>query len=209
MIPKLIHQLWIGGPPPNQIAGWMESWLFHHPEWEYRFWGEETRDWLTHTQWLWDEMGEYIAPEQIPQARSDLFRMEVLYRLGGVYADADFEALKPLDPLIEGVECFTAWEVDGKWANMAIAGAVPGHPFLKRLLDNVAEHMDAHRFEGPSSTYITGPRFISQHLGPDVTVFPSSMFYPYSYRQINRRPSYGDAYAVHHWQNQRTRKARR
>lgn len=185
----------------------MATWQLHHPDWEYRLWGEEARDWLTITGDLWDSMGDYIADAQVAQARSDLFRMEVLYRLGGVYADADFEALKPLDPLIEDIECFTAWEVDGEWANLAISGSVSGHPFYTNLLHHLPAHMRRHRFAGPSSTYITGPRYITQHLDPTVTVFPSRMFYPYMWNQIGEMVEYGDAYAAHHWANQRKRYA--
>jgi mannosyltransferase OCH1-like enzyme len=185
----------------------MATWAKVHPDWEYRRWGDaEVDEWLELTRGPWEQMGEYIAPAQIMQARSDLFRMEVLHRIGGVYADADFEARKPLDPLLDGVDCFTAWEIQDKWANMAIAGSVPGHPFTQRLLDNLSAHMDANRFVGPSSTWITGPRYITQHLDSDVTVFPARLFYPYPYTHVGRPVRYGNAYAVHHWANKRMRK---
>lgn len=206
MIPKVVHQLWIGSSLPIHLQPYVVSWSRLHPHWEHRLWGDEVRDWLEITADLWDRMGEYIAAEQVNQARSDLFRYEVLYRLGGVYADADFEALRPLDDLIEGVDCFTAWEVDGIWANMAISGAIPEHPFLGRLLTGLSGHMEANRFAGPSSTWITGPRYLTPLIGGDVTVFPSRLFYPYLWRDIGSEPDVGDAYAVHHWRNQRVRK---
>ena len=40
MIPKIIHQLWVGPKkPPLQL---METWKTNHPDWQYMFWNEET-----------------------------------------------------------------------------------------------------------------------------------------------------------------------
>lgn len=206
MIPKVIHQLWGGSPLPAHLVEYVESWTELHPGWEHRLWdGDEARASLQYTGGLWDRMGEYIAEAQIWQARSDLFRMETLHREGGVYADADFQALRPLDGLC-GVDCWAGWEVDGQWVNLALCGSVPEHPYFGRLLDGVAEWMDKHRFEGPSSTYITGPRYATFQLRDDVTLYPSRFFYPYTWTQIGAEPAYADAYAVHHWRNQRIRR---
>ena len=209
MIPKVVHQLWIGGPLPTHLQPFVDSWPQLNPDWEHLLWDDEkAEDFITLTRDAWDRMGEYIAEDQVNQARSDLFRIEVLFRLGGIYADADFQALRPIDDVVEGVECFTAWEVDTTWANMAISGSVPSHPFLERLLEDLPLHMEANRFAGPSSTWLTGPRFITPRLGSDVVVYPSRSFYPYGWDQIGRKVDYGDAYAVHHWNNQRTRRGK-
>jgi len=39
MINKIIHQLWIG--PDKPPLKWMNTWKEKHPEWEYKFWGNE------------------------------------------------------------------------------------------------------------------------------------------------------------------------
>ena len=41
-IPRIFHQIWVGPDPfPEEFAGYQETWIRHHPEWELRFWTEE------------------------------------------------------------------------------------------------------------------------------------------------------------------------
>ena len=37
-IPKIIHHIWIGSPPPDRIKPFIESWKIHHPDWTYYLW---------------------------------------------------------------------------------------------------------------------------------------------------------------------------
>src|SRR5204863_264320 len=77
--------------------------------------------------------------------RADILRLELLWRYGGVYIDTDFECLKPIDELLEGVEFFTgllkrAGPSKPARVNNAIFGAGPGHPLLDRALDELRVH---------------------------------------------------------------------
>lgn len=203
MIPRIIHQFWVGGPVPDHLAAFMETWRAHHPDWEHRLWGDDDfRGWLRN-QDLFDRADE-IAPGSGNQMRSDIARYEVLHRFGGVYVDADFECLRPVDPLC-GVEFWTAWEMDGRWANMAIAGSVPEHPLLEELIARLPANVEAHKGRRPN--WLTGPRFLTPILRrhPEVAVHPASMFYPYQWHELDRQGEhFPDAWAVHHWNNART-----
>jgi mannosyltransferase OCH1-like enzyme len=171
-------------------------------------WGEEQVESLfpLHNQWLYDEAGE-IAPDHVGQLRSDVLRYEILHRFGGIYVDADFECLKPIDDLLEGVECFAAWEIQDRWVNNAVMGCVPFHPFLERLIAGLTE--SAERNRGFKPNRISGPRYVTpiwRKHGEGVTIFPQRLFYPYGFSEIDKHrvgEEWPDAYAVHHWGNRR------
>ena len=59
-----------------------------------------------------------------PTERSDIIRLEVLFRFGGVYVDTDVECLRPIDPLLrEGADFFAAYMRPGT-VNNAVIGSV-------------------------------------------------------------------------------------
>jgi hypothetical protein len=133
-------------------------------------------------------------------AQSNIARYEILLREGGVYVDTDFECLRNLEPLLDGVECFVAWAEDGV-ANNAIIGARPGHPFVHDLVVSLEDHILQHPAEVPEVVQ-SGPHYLTAVLRrhPEVTVFAPELFYPYAWHERwRRRERFPDAYAVHHW----------
>ena len=91
IIPKKIHQIWIGKEVPKKYKKWRVSWMKNHPEYEY---------------FLWDETKilklDLINRNQFkrainPAVKSDIARYEILYKFGGIYVDTDFESLKKID----------------------------------------------------------------------------------------------------------------
>ena len=202
-----LHIMWAGSPQPDWVRFNIASWRTHNPDWEIRVWDEAMlSDYIQMTRRPWDDMAQYIHPDGIWQGRSDLFRYEVLYREGGVYADADFHCEKSLDPLL--VDGWTAWEIDGSWANMAISGFTPEHPFLAACLRRLEKHMLPYkRHKARGSSALSGPRYLTPILKdfPDVKIYPSAWFYPYGYNELDRNAEhFPEAYAVHHWNHMRT-----
>ena len=55
---------------------------------------------------------EYDNAEKMA-AKSDIFRYEICARFGGVYIDADFEPLRPIEPLLEVDEPLWSDDVSG------------------------------------------------------------------------------------------------
>jgi mannosyltransferase OCH1-like enzyme len=42
VIPRILHQIWVGGAPfPEDFQRYQRSWQKHHPDWELRFWTED------------------------------------------------------------------------------------------------------------------------------------------------------------------------
>ena len=190
VIPRIFHRVWVGSNPvPDEFAAYGEGWKRLHPDWDMR-------------QWTEDNLPELFRPEgadrrRDPTERSDLLRYELVRRFGGVYLDMDFECLKPIDELIEGIDFFVGYivadqfgeEATRRRVGSAIIGAEPGHAILERAIREAQPR--------PDFTYdkdATGPLFLERLLQdfPDATRFPLEYLYPQTPEQEE------DAYAIHH-----------
>lgn len=201
----MIHRAWLGGDEPEWMqalaAGWQQL-----PGWWVRGWGESDLPPLRN-QHLFDLAPE-IAPDHVGQLRSDILRYELILEHGGVWVDTDFELVRPFDDLLEGVECFAAWEVQDRWVNNAIFGAVPGHPFVEKLVELLPASIESQ--PGARPARMSGPQFVTKvwaRHGEGVTVFDEEQFYPYSWREAGKHEP-GEEWpehvrAVHHWANKR------
>lgn len=193
IIPRVFHRVWLGNEPmPDEFKRFGETWQSLHADWKMILWTDTTLPPLKNA-WA------YAQPRSL-SAKCNIARYEILLQHGGIYVDTDFECLKNLEPLLQDVECFVAWEREDM-ANNAIIGVVPGHPFLRDLVDSLEERVRKMPNADPSVTQ-SGPHYLTDvlHRHPEVTVFPASLFYPYDWHERWRRfEVFPDAYAVHHW----------
>ena len=190
MVPRIIHQVWVGPEPlPDEFAAYGATWRRHHPDWEYRLWTDEN---------LPQGLSLAACYERLrsPVERCDLLRLALLAMFGGVYIDTDFECLKPIDPLLEGVDFFIGDLKPGR-PNHALMGASPDHPILRRAMGEVKPR----EFFGYDKA-ATGPLFFNGILADyDVRTYPPEYFYPSTVSERER------AYAIHHaartWKDER------
>jgi mannosyltransferase OCH1-like enzyme len=197
-IPRTIHRIWLGDAEmPEEHRHWGEGWAVHHPGWEVKTWGNEEYERLV-------PAAARGRARQWSEA-SDLLRYEILAREGGVYVDTDVECRRPLEELLEGITAFAAWEAPQR-VGTSVLGAVPRHPAFAEAAREARETVGL----GPDSAFSTGPGFLTVVLAdyPDVTLFDSSLFYPYGWDEP-RPPddAFDGAYAVHHWAGATTRSA--
>lgn len=196
----------MGGPEPEWTQPFAATW--EQPGWEVRDWTDDEVKSLfpLRNQAIFDR-AQRLCPDHVGQLRSDVVRLEILERFGGVYVDTDFECLRPIDDLIAGVDCFAAWEIQGKWINNAIVGAVPTHPFIERLIRGLPANV--RRYRGARPNKVSGPQYVTRQWNRDgrrVRIFDQRRFYPYGYKEIAEHgpgDEFPDAYAIHHWANQR------
>jgi inositol phosphorylceramide mannosyltransferase catalytic subunit len=167
---------------PEEYVAYRESWRRHHPSWELRLWTEENLP----TDFVREEAYERLRK---PAERADIIRLEVLLRFGGVYVDADFECLRSIEPLLDGVEFCTAAIKKGRVSNTLI-GTTPRHTILERAVRELRP-----RTEYGLDKNGTGPLFFNRLVReyPEVTIFPAEYFYPATPTQRER------AYAIHHF----------
>ena len=91
MIPKLVHRIWLGSSVPREYDSVWAAWREMFPEYELRTWTESELRQLGVPAYLW---AARTYAEQ-----SDIARLRVLNRCGGIYADCDCQPLRRFDAL--------------------------------------------------------------------------------------------------------------
>jgi mannosyltransferase OCH1-like enzyme len=206
MIPKLIHQTSKTEEVAANCVPYQHKLRELHPDWKYRLWTD-----ADNLEFVSKEYPEFLdifvkLPKNI--MRADVIRYLLLYRLGGLYLDLDYEMVKPYDLLNYGV--VLPWETDseslpgeGRIVNCFMA-AEPGHPFFKMVIDDLKTNpplsptVDVLHTTGPF--FLT--RILEQALQAGIAVHcPSQRFFnpivqnPRQYRALVRK---GEAYGIHH-----------
>ena len=196
MIPKTLHQIWIG--PLQAPLEWMASWRDQNPAMEYVLWEEEK---LEDFGFKFQDRIEYLISEGRLSVASDIMRVEILDRLGGVYVDADSVCVKPIEsaPFMEK-DFFAVRDYDHKKklqgqvnlvANGTI-GSTAGHPVLKDYLKRIGETKATGWWE-------YGARMLTDSIkGHKVVILPSYAFYPKNW-DGRKAPAEGANYAYHKW----------
>lgn len=199
-IPKTIHRVWIGAPMPAEFAGYADDWQRLNPGHEVRLWTEADIDQLgLVNRELYDRAPELCPERYVPRFRSNLVRYEILHRHGGVYVDCDMVPLAPL-PEVDA-SAWACWEQDRIWIGNSVLASAPGHPFFAALIDGAAASVAAR--PGERSPITTGPQYLTRtfkaDVWPDVKVLPERMFYPQSWRNLDKPPDLDGAVAHHLW----------
>lgn len=192
LIPKVFHRIWVGGGPmPDEFIYYGETWKKNHPDWEMKLWTKDNMIPLKNQE-------SYDKAEKLAQ-KADIARYEILYNFGGVYIDCDFECFKNIEPLLNNVSAFAAWE-DSNVVCISILGCNAGNLFFKELVDGTAEAIK--RNNNLPINYQVGPMYFTEKVKGrnDVVIFGSELFYPYLYTEKYRKEEkFPNAYAAHHW----------
>jgi mannosyltransferase OCH1-like enzyme len=187
-IPRIMHRIWLGADPlPDAFVAFGESWRRHHPGWEHRLWTEDN---LPDVRWQ-----EILDPHRVPAERANMLRYELLLAHGGVYVDTDFECLRPLDELIDGLDFFAMCLKPGRVAN-GLIGARPGHPIVRECVEQLRPVHDflrtgVARHDKGSTGSVFFDRIVARHRD-SVRIFPSEVFFPVTNAEREA------AYALHH-----------
>ncbi|THC92655.1 hypothetical protein EYZ11_007857 [Aspergillus tanneri] len=98
-LPKIIHQTWfpVGSNMSERAQTWVKTMRAQNPDWEYVLWDDETNRMLVEQHFPWFLETYLKLPQEI--LRADVARNFYMYLFGGMYADVDTEALRPVAPL--------------------------------------------------------------------------------------------------------------
>lgn len=185
-IPKTIHYCWFGGAEiPDFLKECIESWYKVCPDYEIVRWDESNYD-----------VSKYLFTKQAAEKKkygfvTDVARLDILYRHGGIYLDTDVKLIKPFGELLFN-KGFVGVE---RWGNINSGGgigAVSNHPMIKEMLDYRLNFPfileDGTQNIETNGLYETIP-FIRHGMRIDNTlqiindmaVYPASVFHPYDY----------------------------
>lgn len=190
-IPHVFHRIWLGDKPlPQEFAAYGKTWEALHPGWE---------------MWTWNESN--IMPLRVEACRawahcktfsqkSDVVRYHALVYYGGVYIDTDMEALKNIEPLLQG-QSFVAAREEPAFVGSAFFACSPGHPVMKRAVELLG---------GVNAANITptslGPALLTKAVEGHVEakILAPALIYPYHWTEKHRHAEkFPDAFAAHHW----------
>lgn len=94
-IPKIIHQIYENYSGPSVLLLQLgKTWKEHHPDWEYRFWNKESID--NFMKKYYPELIPIYNVFRYPVQRWDAIRYLILYQIGGLYVDLDYEYLEQI-----------------------------------------------------------------------------------------------------------------
>ena len=198
MIPKILHQIWIGPERPPERA--MATWRNKHPDWRYML-HHKVDGYPSEVQSIIDSIDPVNGSKWAGIA--DVIRYFVLWRYGGVAVDADSECLRPLDErFLEPVEwcCHEHEEKHpGVLANGAM-GARPGSLLMSRILQRLPAQDPR---EVPWHAW--GPTRLSEEARTyrELTKFPSRYFMPWHYSGIPA-PGFDEVFARQFWGSTRS-----
>ena len=180
MIPKILHQIWIGPKePPTKL---METWKEKHPGFEYILWNEQE----IHKRRLHTSCQKQIHEIAEINGKADIFRWEILYQYGGYFVDADSFCIEPFDECFENDTAFAGFENENMRKGLVATGTmgfIPQHPLCRNILQWISESKEAEDLiKTTRAWYSVGPGLITKMLDtgkyPDVTVYPSYYFLP-------------------------------
>ena len=223
-IPCIIHQTWKDNNIPQSMRSWQSSWQKHHPSWEYRLWTDEDNYRLVAEYYPW-LLPVYEGFSE-PVMRVDLVRCLILKHYGGVYADLDFECLKPVVPLLEGFSLVLGCEPqshaqrwndsrDGRYASAedelivsnAWMASTAEHPFWDAVIAQILSRRSL-----PNAAAATGPFAITaawrSDRWQDASLLAAPVLFPITASeakkgQLPQLSAVGgegeQPYAVHHW----------
>jgi mannosyltransferase OCH1-like enzyme/predicted O-methyltransferase YrrM len=182
-IPRILHQVWLGGAPLDSVArDWQRKLRELHPAWEYRLWTDETIRQLP--------IAELLPLCRSPSSASNVVRLAAIAIFGGVYLDCDCEPLRPLNDLLD-CGAFAAPEEQDSLCN-AVFGAAAGHSWIQWQIINLPHYV--------SRDPPWGPKLMSAAPRDGLTIMPTTYFYPFLWRtpQAMRRAA-PETYVIHHW----------
>lgn len=204
IIPKKIHQIWLGSTIPEKYKEWTDSWKKFNPDWDYYLWTEDNINQIKLTDVdLYNTIINF-GP------KSDYLRYHILYQFGGFYLDTDFECFKSFEDLrylsfVTGV---------GYPANVelyvGLIGCTPKHPLMKYVLQQL-NHTTQKQIRkdvlGSTSSHFFTRAFFDKVTAwqPGIVALPPDFFYPYPNKKGYQKEDGRDyvkpiSYANHYWE---------
>ena len=201
-IPKIIHQLWIGPKPAPTV--FMNTWKEKYEPlgYQYMFWNEEKLQ----KELNLSKCARAINSMEEINGKADIFRWEILYKFGGIFADADSICIEPIDNiLLEGVTAFAGWENETVRPGLVATGTMgftPKHQLVYNALYWIYTHPVSFNATKKRAWYNVGPGLMTRVCEAfnfnDVVIYPSHYFLPIHYTG-EKYDGHDKVYAYQEW----------
>jgi mannosyltransferase OCH1-like enzyme len=178
MIPKIIHQIWIGPKPiPYEYINTIKN--MNH-DYEHILWTEEEfkkRHMYFKCQNQIDLIDELCG-------KADIMRVEILNRYGGIYIDADTIAIERIDDKFLQNDAFAGFENEIKIKNLvgnSTMGFTKNHIILQNMIDYFLKNINTKSDINKEIWKLTGPLLftnIINNFPKTIRLYPDHYFYP-------------------------------
>jgi inositol phosphorylceramide mannosyltransferase catalytic subunit len=199
MIPKIIHQIWVG--PKKEPVKWTNTikidYIRKYPEYEYKLWNESNIDELFTD---FPNIKIIYNLEKTWHGKADILRYLILYYYGGIYIDADSVWIndKNFDELIDNSCGFFVCNEPNKELLLAIGviGTYKTNPVFLSILNHISSYIVSKSGVIKPKYYInkrieygvcatTGPIIFNRYVkNVPITIFPTHYFYPITWHGI-------------------------
>lgn len=205
LIPRRIHYCWFGrNPIPAELQTCIETWKRFCPDYEIIRWDESNYD-VTGIPYI----------EQAYRCKrwsfvTDVARLDILCRHGGIYLDTDVELLRGLDELLyQPAFCATEkWGISNSGGGL---GAEAGNEAVRSMLDFRKKFTFLSEDGRPnlmSSGYFETTALISMGMRPNgrtqqiaggrMIVYSPEFFHPFDYMS-GRTVVTENTFSIHHF----------
>ncbi len=162
-IPKQIFQTFAKNRMAMETYNATRSWIKNNPEYSYNFFNDkEIRQYIKNN---FEKKVLTAFDMLVPGAyKADLWRYCILYKEGGVYADAKQINLVPLDKIIGSDVDFISVKDEKRNAIFnAFICTVPNHPYMKKAIDISVDNILNKKYNR-SWLDITGPQTLGEAI---------------------------------------------
>tara|TARA_R100001460_G_scaffold44439_1_gene81207 strand:- start:1081 stop:1737 length:657 start_codon:yes stop_codon:yes gene_type:complete len=176
MIPKIIHQLWIGPDPmPKHCVEFCKEMKDMNPEFEHKLWGNEVLKEFKDDKYLYSylELNSGIPIAFI----CDRIRLLLLKKYGGIYLDVDCKPIKPFSFIFDKLtdqHCFFAGMKRTQNHHTLIDCAIYGATVNSRVIDDCLSTYEDLNFANGGHLFNNK---IIETMEPDIALFGYEYFY--------------------------------
>ncbi len=153
-----LFQYWDDPQPPDEVAEWIEGFRTRNPEFRHRLYHRDKASWFIGKHFGEREQRAFDSCA-VPSMQSDYFRYCAIERLGGVYADADYQSREPLARLLGKAPKALLLEWRGQWVGGLMMFRAAHDPFVRACRELTTRNIEERRFENAFTA--TGPGVIN------------------------------------------------
>lgn len=204
MIPKIIHYSWIGSEMPEDVEKQIDAWKKILPEWKFMLWTTEN----------WNVKSYKFSQEMYSKKKwayvTDVLRLDVLNKYGGVYLDTDMVIKKSLNGFLQN-KLVLGFQYDNSVLTSLIMSEA-NNPFINLALqmydDRVLHDIHSELYTQTNNPIITKvlkskyPDFKLngqyQELEKEVIIYPKEYF---TYRGKDGKGNFAEHLFMNSWGN--------
>lgn len=137
-IPKILHFIWLGSKEIPNKDTCLSTWRQFHPDWDIQIWTDDTLAAHEDLQFLNRDPLEYACKNRLYGMASDILRLELLWKYGGLYIDVDYVCIGNVDSFHDsfdfycGASCTHNIEI-----NNGLLASKPRHVLLLKMMKDI------------------------------------------------------------------------